>query len=83
VLSPNAKKSLWVKRELYYAETRRLGVIPVLASGTAKAAVPLEIAHMQHIDATNRATYAKAVRRVVEAAAETCRPTGTRGKKRS
>lgn len=67
VLSPGAKKSRWVKRELYYAESRTLTIIPVVASGSPKTAVPIEVAHLQHLAATTAKRYKSAVPRLIDA----------------
>jgi hypothetical protein len=52
ILSPEAKKSLWVKRELEYAEIQEKSIIPLLGKGIIKDAVPFGIIGMQLIDIT-------------------------------
>lgn len=50
VLSPDAKKSPWVERELGYAASRGIKIFPVLARGTEQDAVPFELINAQWID---------------------------------
>lgn len=52
ILSPEAKKSKWVKRELEYAEIQEKPIIPLLGKGEIKNAVPFAIIGMQLIDIT-------------------------------
>ena len=52
LLSPNAKKSEIVQMELGYALAHERKVIPALAHGTNRTAVPLEIINRQWIDIT-------------------------------
>lgn len=51
ILSPSAKQSLWVGREVGYAESHGVTVIPVLAEGNEQVAVPLRLSSTQRIDA--------------------------------
>jgi len=50
ILSPDAKQSEWVDRELGYATACGLRIIPVLVRGDERSAVPLELINMQRID---------------------------------
>jgi hypothetical protein len=50
VLSPAAKRSPWVDREVRYGQTRGVPVYPVLAEGTEGTAVPLMLISHQYID---------------------------------
>lgn len=40
IFTPNAKKSHWLKEQLYYAEAQDLRIFPILAKGTRKNAIP-------------------------------------------
>lgn len=51
LLSPAAKESLWVTRELSYAENQNLRIFPVLLRGDQKSSVPIRLSSTQHIDA--------------------------------
>src|SRR5579871_2459985 len=50
LLSPDAKESEWVGRELTYAQMRKLMVMPVLVRGDAVNAVPFQIVNSQWLD---------------------------------
>jgi hypothetical protein len=50
ILSPAAKASVWVGRELSYAETLGLRIFPVLVSGDPTNAVPLSLINHQRVD---------------------------------
>lgn len=52
LLTPNAKSSEWVSREISYASALEKTVVPWLASGTTRTAVPIELIETQWIDAT-------------------------------
>lgn len=50
LLSPAAKKSKWVRREVAYGASLGKKIYPVLIAGDEKNAIPLELVGMQHID---------------------------------
>src|SRR5690242_14844449 len=50
LLSPSAKKSEWVKRELEYAHLRKIRIFPILVRGTARESIPLSVAGTHYID---------------------------------
>jgi len=50
VLSPNAKGSDWVEKEIRYAQAQRKFVFPVLATGESSTAVPLQLIDAEFID---------------------------------
>lgn len=52
ILSPDAKQSTWVKRELDYASTLNLRIFPVLARGSSRDAVPFLLAGAQYANIT-------------------------------
>lgn len=51
LMSPTAKTSEWVERELDYAYMLQLPIFPVLIEGSQRDAVPFEIINMQYVDA--------------------------------
>jgi tetratricopeptide (TPR) repeat protein len=51
LLSPDAKRSVWVGRELSYGEQHRIPIIPVLVDGDEQTAVPLRLISTQRVDA--------------------------------
>jgi hypothetical protein len=53
ILSPSAKKSIWVKRELEYAEVQEKRAFPLLARGNIKDSIPFALIGMQFVDITN------------------------------
>lgn len=50
ILSPDAKHSQWVKRELEYADAQSKPIFPVLARGNERDAVPFLLIGAQFID---------------------------------
>ncbi len=50
ILSPEAKQSLWVNRELSYAKIHQIPVFPVLAAGDERTSLPIEIINAQLVD---------------------------------
>jgi|GEM_PF-2022113 len=50
VLSPDAKSSLWVKKEIDYALALKLPIIPILVRGSEADAVPFALIGGQYID---------------------------------
>jgi hypothetical protein len=67
LLSPDAKASEWVSRELAYATVRKLLVIPILIRGDAATSVPLELMNSQWLDLTRDESYEPGMRQVVKA----------------
>jgi len=51
LMSPSAKTSEWVERELDYAYSLQRPIYPVLIEGSQRDAVPFEVINMQYIDA--------------------------------
>jgi hypothetical protein len=62
VLSPDAKDSVWVARELSYAEVQRIPIFPVLARGDEHGAVPLQLVASQWVDV--RQDYGRGVQKL-------------------
>lgn len=54
VLSPEAKGSKWVDREISYAEAFGRPIFPVLAKGNKKTAVPIDLIDSDWFDARRR-----------------------------
>lgn len=52
LLSPDAKQSSWVKRELEYASALNIPITPVLARGTEAESVPFRLIGSQYLDVT-------------------------------
>jgi hypothetical protein len=50
ILSPDAKRSPWVEREIEYAENCEVPIFPVLARGSERESIPFEIASVQYAD---------------------------------
>lgn len=50
LLTPAAKDSPWVNREIEYAEVRGTPILPVLAAGSVGDAVPITLIRAQHVD---------------------------------
>ncbi len=50
LMSPNSKESEWVNREINFARSHRLAIIPVLAHGEVQKAVPFSLSDYQRID---------------------------------
>lgn len=50
IMSPDAKKSEWVERELSYASNCSVLVFPILVRGKENRAVPLELSNAQWVD---------------------------------
>lgn len=50
LLSPDAKKSEWIERELDYARAQSVPIIPVIVRGETQSAVPFELITVQRAD---------------------------------
>jgi formylglycine-generating enzyme required for sulfatase activity len=70
ILSPDAKDSAWVERELDYARNQEVRIFPVLARGDSRKAIPLELVSAQWVDLRSGANYALGVQRLIGAIAE-------------
>jgi serine/threonine-protein kinase len=53
ILSPDAKKSIWVKRELEYAEAQEKHIFPLLVRGDKNDAIPFTLIGAQFVDIRN------------------------------
>jgi predicted regulator of Ras-like GTPase activity (Roadblock/LC7/MglB family) len=65
ILSPDAKASEWVDRELEYARIRGKRIFPLLVRGDAQTSVPLELVTSQWIDLTSREHYQPGMEKLV------------------
>ncbi|MBI5958415.1 MAG: toll/interleukin-1 receptor domain-containing protein [Chloroflexi bacterium] len=50
ILSPEAKKSEWVRQELRYANDNEKLIFPVLAGGDKRSAIPISLNQVQWVD---------------------------------
>lgn len=65
VLSPDAKASEWVDREVEYARLHGIAVFPLLARGTPTEAVPLELVSSQWIDVREATEFDVGLKRLI------------------
>ncbi|MFC1961333.1 TIR domain-containing protein [Chloroflexota bacterium] len=68
ILSPEAKESVWVGRELGYAETFGVKIYPILVRGDERSAVPFRLISHQWVD--SRSDYDTAFGKLVRSIAE-------------
>lgn len=66
ILSKNAKKSVWVTREINYAQQHNKPIVPVLARDDPSRVIPLELAASHWIDARGP-KYQPAVKSLIRA----------------
>jgi len=64
LMSPDAKRSPWVERELTYASTLNIPVFPVLVRGDVASAVPFELIDYQWVEALNSAALDRQIKRL-------------------
>jgi hypothetical protein len=50
ILTPHAKRSEWVERELNYAQAQRVRIFPILAHDNEAASVPFMLIDLQRVD---------------------------------
>ncbi len=50
LLSPNSKKSPWVRREIGYAEDNGKRIFPILVAGNERNSVPIRLTNHQRVD---------------------------------
>ena len=62
LLSPDAKKSEWVEKELSTAKMYRKQIIPLLTRGDEKSAVPLILSNTQYADIRSDSDYKRRIR---------------------
>lgn len=66
ILSPSAKNSEWVDRELFYAHLQDVPIVPILAIGTLQNAVPFLLSTAQLIDMRSQADWASGIGQLVK-----------------
>jgi multidrug transporter EmrE-like cation transporter len=64
ILSPDAKQSMWVKREIEYASAQNLPIYSLLSRGDEQNAIPFALIGSQYIDI--RSDYQTGVTRLIE-----------------
>jgi hypothetical protein len=74
LMSPDSKQSLWVMRELSYAERHSVRILPVLARGDEVEAIPFRLSSTMWVDA--RSDYSKALERIIIAVRKQLGPGG-------
>ena len=70
LLSPDAKQSPWVRRELDYAETHKIPIIPVVVRGDDSETIPFTLVGSQYIDM--RSNYEVGLARLLPAVLSAC-----------
>jgi predicted regulator of Ras-like GTPase activity (Roadblock/LC7/MglB family) len=65
LMSPDAKASEWVDREVEYARIRNVRIFPLLAIGEPGDAVPLELVNSQWVDVSRPDKYSAGIERLV------------------
>jgi hypothetical protein len=64
VLTPSAKQSPWVEKEILYAISQNKPVIPILASGDQSSSTPFQLIDVQHVDM--RPGHGEGIERLIE-----------------
>ena len=64
LMSPDAKDSEWVNRELHYANTQKVHIFPLLALGNEIASIPILLSGAQWYDL--RTKYVTSMARVIK-----------------
>ncbi len=65
IMTPDAKKSKWVKREIGYAQVTDTRIFPLLALGEERDAVPLPLVNHQWIDVRDPKDYQTGIEKLV------------------
>lgn len=73
ILSPDARLSEWVGREIQYAETQNKRIFPVLARGDEREAVPIALIGTQRVNVS--ADYNAGIRELIAALRTYIQPT--------
>jgi hypothetical protein len=68
ILSPDAKQSIWVKRELDYASVHKVPIFSLLAQGEEAEAVPFALVGSQYVDI--RKNYATNMQKLIPVVAK-------------
>lgn len=67
ILSPDAKASEWVDRELEYARIHGKRIFPLLVRGDSTSAVPFELVSSQRLDMTTPELYKPGITKLIDA----------------
>jgi hypothetical protein len=73
LMSPDAKKSEWVERELNAAKTLNVPIFPILVKGESKTAVPFMLNGYQFVDIRKEEGYRAAMLKLTNAVKATVR----------
>ncbi len=65
ILSPSAKQSRWVERELGFASAQGKRVFPILVNGDTTNAIPIDLINSQWIDIRNEADFSAKLQNLV------------------
>lgn len=65
ILSPSAKQSLWVERELDFARVHGIRVFPILVHGEPNNAIPIELINAQWIDIRGEVDFSSQIRNLI------------------
>ena len=65
ILSPSAKESPWVNREIAYAQAQGLRIYPALTSGDGRSSIPIAVINAQYADL--RSNYDDALKNLTSA----------------
>jgi predicted regulator of Ras-like GTPase activity (Roadblock/LC7/MglB family) len=66
LLSPDAKTSEWVGRELTYAQMRKLIILPVLLRGDPLNSLPFQVVNSQWLDMRDDKGYAQGITKLTQ-----------------
>jgi predicted regulator of Ras-like GTPase activity (Roadblock/LC7/MglB family) len=66
LMSPDAKSSEWIDRELEYARMRQMAIIPLLVRGDPVSSVPFELVSSQWISLLTEDQYAKGIEQLAK-----------------
>jgi predicted regulator of Ras-like GTPase activity (Roadblock/LC7/MglB family) len=66
LMSPDAKSSEWIDRELEYARMRQMAIIPLLVRGDPVSSVPFELVSSQWINLLAEDQYAKGIEQLAK-----------------
>jgi hypothetical protein len=72
ILSPDAKQSIWVKRELDYAALHKIRIFPLLAEGEEAQSIPFGLVGSQYLDI--RRNYKTSLQKLITAINKQLKP---------
>lgn len=65
IFSPDSAQSQWVREELNYARLNNIQIIPLLARGDEKTAIPFGFSSLQWVDIRNRSAYLSNMKTII------------------